>query len=67
MAKIKIDKEKCKGCQLCINACPEGLIDFSGPFNSFGLKVVKFKDGKKCKGCMLCAIVCPDCAIEVFK
>ncbi len=24
---IKIDEEKCDGCGLCVNACPEGLFN----------------------------------------
>lgn len=67
MAKIKINKERCKGCELCIMTCPKGLISLSGEINSLGIKVAKDKGSKNCSGCSLCAIVCPDCAIEVWK
>jgi len=67
MAKIKINNERCKGCQLCVITCPRGLISLTGVFNRLGLKVAKFKGSKECSGCTFCAIVCPDCAIEVFR
>ena len=74
MGKIKIDKERCKGCELCVISCPNGLITLTGPVNNMGIKTAKFlpagrqvKGSKECKGCTFCAIMCPDCAIEVFK
>jgi 2-oxoglutarate ferredoxin oxidoreductase subunit delta len=67
MAKIKIDKEKCKGCLLCLNFCPRGAIKKSEKLNKLGLNFVEYKDSDACLGCMMCAIVCPDCCIEVYK
>ena len=66
MAKIKIDKAKCKGCYLCIANCPNGLIKIADEINAKGVKPVYFSGGK-CTGCAMCAIMCPDCAIEVYK
>lgn len=67
MAKIKINSERCKGCELCVISCPCRIIVMEGPINSFGLKTAKARDLKACKGCSICAIVCPDCAITVWK
>lgn len=66
MAKIKIDKDRCKGCYLCIANCPNGLIKISTEINVKGVKPVVFKSGK-CTGCGLCAIICPDGAIKVLR
>lgn len=66
MAKIKIDRNKCKGCYLCIMNCPKGLIEISSEINTKGVKPVSFKEGA-CTGCGMCAIICPDCAIVVVK
>jgi 2-oxoglutarate ferredoxin oxidoreductase subunit delta len=66
MAKIKIDKNRCKGCYLCITNCPNGLIKISSDINIKGVKPAIFKGGK-CTGCGLCAIVCPDGAIKVLR
>jgi 2-oxoglutarate ferredoxin oxidoreductase subunit delta len=67
MAKITIQKEKCKGCLLCISACPKKLISQDTRLNRRGVKPVVFKDGSGCLGCSFCAIICPDCCIEVYK
>jgi len=72
MPKITINREKCKGCLLCISACPQGLIAIDRDLNLRGVKPVKFSEKSAtakgaCKGCALCALVCPDCCIEVYK
>jgi 2-oxoglutarate ferredoxin oxidoreductase subunit delta len=67
MARITIDREKCKGCLLCISACPKGLIVEEKEFNRRGAKPVKFIGAQECAGCCLCAVICPDCCIEVYK
>jgi 2-oxoglutarate ferredoxin oxidoreductase subunit delta len=66
MAKIKIDKDRCKGCYLCIVNCPNALIRISARMNERGVKPAEFKGGK-CTGCTLCAMICPDGAIKVYK
>ncbi|MBL7085297.1 MAG: 4Fe-4S dicluster domain-containing protein [Candidatus Omnitrophica bacterium] len=65
MGRIEIEREKCKGCQLCIKACPKGLIDLDNSLNKRGLHPVCFKDGE-CTACTLCAQICPECCIEVY-
>lgn len=68
MARIRIDKERCKGCELCVTVCPRKLIRKSEEFNNRGLNFVVFQDeGSQCTGCALCALICPDVAIEVEK
>jgi 2-oxoglutarate ferredoxin oxidoreductase subunit delta len=67
MAKITINKEKCKGCLLCISFCPKGLIAKSVKLNNRGLNFVEFRESGECLGCLKCALICPDCCIEVYK
>ena len=67
MAEIKIDRDKCKGCMLCVSACPNKLIIQSKNLNKRGVQVVEIKDADKCTGCAMCAIMCPDMCIEVWK
>lgn len=62
---VKITKERCKGCGLCIGVCPQNALKLSGSYNKNGYHFVEFfKDD--CKGCKKCAIICPDAAIEIF-
>ncbi|MFY9402915.1 MAG: ferredoxin family protein [Candidatus Omnitrophota bacterium] len=67
MPKITINKDKCKGCYLCIEVCPKRLISKDEGLNINGYQPVKFRDSKECIGCALCAIICPDSCIEVWQ
>ncbi|MBU0709596.1 MAG: 4Fe-4S dicluster domain-containing protein [Candidatus Omnitrophica bacterium] len=67
MAKVTINKDKCKGCLFCINVCPRKTLKKSVKLNKRGVNYVEFKSGKQCVGCTMCAIICPDCCIEVYK
>ena len=62
---IKIDKENCKGCRLCIENCPKKCIELSKKVNSRGYFYAVYNDG--CISCKFCALICPDACIEVIK
>ncbi len=62
--KIIIDTEKCKGCGLCVVACPKGSIVISEQSNAKGYYPPR-QANDDCTGCCNCAVVCPDAAIEV--
>jgi len=64
---VIIDKERCKGCGLCILACPHQVLTFSGEFNNSGYTVVHMEQAEACVGCAFCAQTCPDVAIEVYR
>ncbi|HAH59450.1 MAG: 4Fe-4S binding protein [Lentimicrobium sp.] len=70
MAKIKgdivIDIEKCKGCSVCIPACPQDVIALSANVNSKGYHFAETVNDA-CTGCANCAIVCPDAVITVYR
>jgi len=71
--KIEIDRERCKGCGLCILVCPKHRIEISDTLNATGYYPAKSQeenvpdDQRECTGCSLCAIMCPDVAIEVYR
>ena len=68
MARIVIDRELCKGCELCCHTCPRKLITRSNSLNRRGLYPVQFNDtDEECTACTFCALICPDTAIEVYK
>jgi len=66
MPKITINKDKCKGCMLCIGVCPKNSIKPSKNLNKKGVKSAVYT-GKDCIACMQCALICPDVCIEVYK
>lgn len=71
MAKIKgaivVDTARCKGCVLCIEACPQKVIALSGRVNVNGYPYVEAVNMDSCIGCSSCGIVCPDGCITVYR
>lgn len=67
MAEVKFDESLCKGCGLCINACPKKILKLSSRINSKGYKIAECVDKSACIGCAFCATMCPDCVITVYK
>ena len=53
MAKFTLtfNKENCKGCELCVNACPKGLLALDKEFtNDAGYFPVGITDQEACIG-----------------
>jgi NAD-dependent dihydropyrimidine dehydrogenase PreA subunit len=55
---VTVDRDKCEGCEECVNNCPVG--------------VFQMKDGKadpfqadSCEGCETCVSVCPSGAVTL--
>ena len=65
--KIEINTKRCKGCGLCIPACPNECISLSKQADLRGICVAVFNARQDCTGCTYCAILCPDVAINVYK
>ncbi len=66
MPGIIIDRDRCKGCETCVEACPQQIIAMSKEINAKGYFYARVDDPFRCLGCRICAIVCPDVAIEVL-
>ncbi|MCL2209801.1 MAG: 4Fe-4S binding protein [Treponema sp.] len=65
--KITVDREMCKGCLLCIRACPVKILEVDAGINSAGSHPVKIINSSKCIACGNCYEVCPDVCIEVYE
>jgi 2-oxoglutarate ferredoxin oxidoreductase subunit delta len=63
---VVIDAAACKGCDLCIDACPPAvLVMTSDEVNARGYRFPQLLPG--CTGCQACAQICPDFCFQVYK
>lgn len=67
MPRPVFNGEKCKACELCIQACPKKILALSDIFNAKGYQMAHCTDEASCIGCALCARMCPDTVIEIYK
>ena len=71
MAKVKgavvVDVEHCKGCNLCVVACPSNVLALSNEANSKGYNFSHMANPDHCVGCSACAQVCPDACYTVYR
>jgi NAD-dependent dihydropyrimidine dehydrogenase PreA subunit len=66
-AKVVVNEDECKGCELCISACPEKVLFLQKHFNRLGYHPAGYI-GDGCTGCGYCFYQCPEPgAITVFK
>ena len=68
MAKVTFNTDMCKGCGLCVDACPKKCLAIAeSKLNQKGYSPAYMQDEEKCIGCAFCATMCPDCIITVEK
>ena len=71
MAKIKgavvVDRERCKGCGVCVASCPCKVLALSAEVNGKGYPVAWMADPDACIGCASCAVICPDSCMTVYR
>ena len=63
--QIQVIKERCKGCDWCVEFCPRQVIHQSSEFNSKGYHLVYADYNNDCLDCGLCELICPEFAIRV--
>lgn len=65
---VEINKDRCKGCDLCVVACPCNVLKLSKrEVNERGYLYAQVENPGNCIGCAACALVCPDSCIEVYR
>ncbi len=68
MARVTFNTDNCKGCGLCVDACPKHLLQLSRDrINKKGHHPAEITDQEACVACTSCAIMCPDCIITIEK
>ena len=68
MIKVIVNEDRCKGCGLCVRACPKKIVALSRTrLNAKGYYPAEITDTESCIGCASCARTCPDIAITIEK
>ena len=65
MPLVKIDKDRCKGCSLCVANCPQKVLEMTREINIKGYFYAYPAYPYRCIGCRICGMVCPDTCIEI--
>lgn len=67
IGKPVISIQRCKGCGLCVGACPKNILEMSKETNRQGVHYPVCNNEEACIACTFCATMCPDVAIEIIK
>lgn len=66
MSKLIIDYDRCKGCSMCVVACPKKILQINKDrLNLKGYNPVDITDRDVCISCAMCATMCPDVCITI--
>jgi 2-oxoglutarate ferredoxin oxidoreductase subunit delta len=57
--RLDLDSEECKGCGLCVEACPPKVLQLASYLNRYGYHPVTYT-GEGCTGCGICFFACPE-------
>lgn len=64
---LVIAEDRCKGCELCVAACPKSVLALDGSVvNRLGYHPVRLLDASRCTSCAFCARVCPDTVFTIY-
>jgi 2-oxoglutarate ferredoxin oxidoreductase subunit delta len=56
---VELNSEECKGCGLCVEACPPKVLKLTERLNHYGYHPVEYL-GAGCTGCGICFFACPE-------
>ena len=67
-AILEFDRDRCKGCELCISVCPKNILALDKTaVNKKGYYPATVTDIEQCIACASCARICPDSVITIYK
>lgn len=64
---LELNKDRCKGCELCTEACPREVLAMGSQINALGYRAAEAIAPQKCTGCRACALVCPEVVFTIYQ
>jgi len=64
---IEVDEIYCKGCELCVSACPQDVLSLDMDRLTPKGYHPAYLSAAGCTGCAICALVCPEAALAVYR
>ena len=65
---VVVSVDRCKGCSLCVVACPTHSLQIGNTMNRLGYHPVDFLPDTGCTGCGVCFYACPEpAALAVYR
>lgn len=65
--RLELNQNRCKGCELCVDACPRDVLAIGGQINALGYRPATVVQAEKCTGCKACALVCPEVVFSIYQ
>lgn len=62
---VQLNTDRCRGCQLCLDVCPNALFQPGFTPNAAADFPVEMHNQKYCINCMRCVQICPHRAFDV--
>ena len=62
---VTLNSEWCKGCHICVQVCPHGVLEVDEANFVRGFHPVRVTRPEDCTACLQCELLCPDLAIMV--
>ena len=63
VGELFIIVDRCKGCNFCVEFCPNDVLVESTEFNKKGYHPPAIRNGLECNNCGICEVICPEFAI----
>lgn len=66
--KVSFQRDRCKGCELCMQVCPKHIIEIDTVMTNrkgYHPATVREESMGQCIACANCAKICPDSIITV--